>query len=103
MLQKASGISVSGITALWPFEATSGQNIVEVRTQYPRLGMFGGLDKKALITGTREAIDAELEAKVPFMLERGGYIPLLDHNASPDISWESYAYYRQRLSEMVLG
>ena len=93
----------AGITALWPFEATSGQNIVEVRTQYPRLGMFGGLDKKALITGTREAIDAELEAKVPFMLERGGYIPLLDHNASPDISWESYAYYRQRLSEMVLG
>ena len=92
----------AGITALWPFEVTSGQDIVEVRKEYPRLGIFGGLDKKVLIAGSREGIDAELESRVPFMLEQGGYIPLLDHNASPDISWESYAHYRRRLNQLVM-
>ena len=93
----------TGVNALWPFEVTNGQSIVEVRQEHPDLAIFGGLDKKALISGSREEIDRELESKVPFMLERGGYIPLLDHNASPDISLESYAYYRRRLNEMVLG
>ncbi len=93
----------TGVTALWPFEVTSGQSIVEVRKEFPRLGIFGGLDKKALISGSCDQIDRELDSKVPFMLAHGGYIPLLDHNASPDISLESYAYYRRRLNQMVLN
>jgi uroporphyrinogen decarboxylase len=93
----------AGITAIWPFEVTNGQNIVEVRKAFPELGIFGGLDKKTLISGSREQIDRELDTKVPFMLGHGGYIPLLDHNASPDISLDSYAHYRRRLTEMVLS
>jgi len=47
-----------------PFECTSGQNIVDIRKQYPR----------------EKAIDKKLDSKVPFMLEHGGYIPTIDHN-----------------------
>ena len=86
---------------MMPFEVTSGQDIREIRDAFPRLGMWGGLDKKALIEGP-EAIDRELDSKVPFMLKRGGYIPLCDHSVAPDISWNNYLYYRKRLNEMIL-
>jgi uroporphyrinogen decarboxylase len=49
----------------------------------------------------RQAIDAELEAKVPFMLERGGYIPHVDHMVPPDVSWEHFKYYRKKLNQLI--
>ena len=49
----------------------------------------------------KDAIDAELEAKLPFMLEKGGYIPHIDHAVSKDISFENFSYYRQKLREIV--
>jgi hypothetical protein len=35
------------------------------------------------------------------MLKQGGYIPCLDHYVHPDVSWASFAYYRQRLCDMI--
>jgi hypothetical protein len=91
-----------GVTGLFPFEVTAGMNIVEVRKSFPRLQIIGGLDKTKVAAG-RQAIDEELEAKVPFMLEQGGYIASLDHSVPPDISWENFVYYRTRLQEMILA
>ena len=90
----------SGVTGLHPFEVTNGQNIVEVRQAFPRFQIFGGLDKQAIAAG-REATDRELEAKLPFMLRHGGYIPYVDHAVSPDISWQNFLYYRGRVREYI--
>ena len=84
-----------------PFEVTNGQDIVEIREAFPRFQIFGGLDKKAAVAG-KAAIDRELEAKLPFRLRQGGYIPYTDHYVSPDISWENFLYYRRRVNEIVL-
>jgi uroporphyrinogen decarboxylase len=89
-----------GITGLYPWEVTSGQNIVEVRRAFPRLQISGGLDKKALIAGPA-AIDRELESKVPAMLHSGGYIPTIDHGLPADVSWDSFVYYRRKLDEIM--
>ncbi len=89
-----------GVTTIYPFEVAAGMDIVAVRKAFPGLGITGGLDKRALIKG-REAIDRELESKVPFMLEQGGYIPNIDHMASPDISLENFKYYRRKLKEKI--
>jgi predicted TIM-barrel fold metal-dependent hydrolase len=35
------------------------------------------------------------------MLEQGGYIPNIDHMASPDISLENFKYYRRKLKEII--
>ena len=43
---------------------------LEIGKQYPRLQIWGGLDKRALAHGP-EAIDAELERVIPSMRERG--------------------------------
>lgn len=89
----------AGITALYPMEVQAGMDIVEVRKAWPHLRVLGGLDKRALALD-RQAIDRELETKLPFMFASGGYIPYADHLIPPDVPWENYRYYRRRLSEV---
>jgi hypothetical protein len=88
-----------GATGCYPFEVQSHMDVVALRRQYPCLLMQGGIDKKALAAG-RQAIDCELEAKVPVALV-GGYIPHVDHGVPPDVSWENFCYYRRKLDAML--
>ena len=88
-----------GVTALYPFEVQSHMDVAEIRRQYPRLALQGGIDKKALAAG-KEAIDRELERRVPAMLANG-YIPHVDHATPPDVSFENFSYYRRKLDAML--
>ena len=90
-----------GVTGILPFEVTAGMNVVDVRKAFPHLQIIGGLDKRPVALG-KSQIDAELEAKIPFMLKHGGYIPSLDHSVPPDVSWDNFCHYRNRLKEMIL-
>jgi hypothetical protein len=38
----------------------------------------------------------------PFMLKSGGYIPHLAHSVPPDISFDNFNYYRQKLNNIIL-
>jgi len=89
-----------GVTVVYPFEVAAGMDVVEVRKAFPKLGIIGGLDKRAVAQG-KEAIDRELEAKVPFMLQHGGYIPSIDHMVSLDVSFENFKYYREKLKQIL--
>jgi len=89
-----------GVTVIYPFEVAAGMDVVEVRKAFPNLGMVGGIDKRALVEG-KEAIDRELERRVPFMLEHGGFIPTIDHMVSRDVSFENFKYYREKLNQML--
>lgn len=89
-----------GVTAIYPYEAAANMDVIEVREQYPNLQMIGGIDKRAVIQGP-EAIDAELERKIPPMLQRGGFIPYIDHHVPPDISLGNFIYYRKKLQSLI--
>ncbi len=91
-----------GVNVLYPFEVAAGMDITEVRRAFPKLGIMGGIDKMAVIR-SKEAIDRELESKVSFMLKSGGYIPTIDHVVPPDISFDNFRYYRQKLDRLVKG
>jgi uroporphyrinogen decarboxylase len=89
-----------GITAMYPWECTNGQDIRDIRKKYgKKLGIIGGLDKKALSSG-KEAIKQEVQAKVPLMMKLGGYIPSLDHSVPPDVPYRNYLYYWELIREM---
>ena len=90
-----------GVTIMYSLEPQAGMDVVELRKSFPKLGLMGGMNKKVLAQG-RQAIDEELDRKIPFMLSRGGYIPHLDHQAPPDISWADFKYYREKLNAMIL-
>jgi len=88
-----------GVTALEPFEGNAGMDVREVRKAFPNLAILGGVDKTKLSLG-KEAIDAELE-KVEWMLGCGGYVPHVDHQVPPDVSWDNFKYYRQKLNRLI--
>ena len=90
----------AGVTGMFPFEVQSGMDIVEVRRQFPRLLIQGGLDKTKIARG-KAAIDVELETKLPPLLLQGGYIPFMDHLVPPDVSWENFVYYRERVNWFI--
>jgi hypothetical protein len=88
-----------GMDAMSPFEVASGCDVVEIGRRHPDLAIFGGIDKRVLASG-RAAIDAHLEAILPVMRARGGYIPTSDHGVPAEVPYEDYLYYRKRCVEL---
>ena len=88
-----------GVDIVFPWETQFGLDIKKVRQEYPAMGMMGGLNKHVL-EFSREEMDKELE-KVPYMLERGYYIPCLDHGVTNEVSWDNYRYFYEKLKEMI--
>jgi uroporphyrinogen decarboxylase len=83
----------AGVTCFWPLEQASGMDPVRLRKKFGKdLTLCGGLCKMEIAKG-RKAIEKELYAKIPPLLELGGYIPHIDHAVHPDISYDDFQYY----------
>jgi hypothetical protein len=90
----------AGINILYPFEPQSGMDVLQVRRTYGQdLRIWGGIDKRVLAQG-REAIDAELTRVAPLVAE-GGYVPFPDHSLPPDVDYEDYCYFMERLPTIL--
>ena len=89
----------AGVDITFPWETQFGLDMIDVRRKFPELGIIGGINKSALAFG-RDAIDRELE-KVPFLLQSGRYIPALDHETPPEVSWDDFQYFCHRLRELI--
>ena len=89
----------AGVNYLYPMEVAGGCDMNVMRDAYPTLGMMGGIDKRALAAGPA-AIDAEL-ARIRPAMEKGRYIPDLDHLVPDDVSWDNYCYYAEALKRLV--
>ena len=89
-----------GFNTMWPCEAFCGMHVAELRKQYGRDMRFAGNIGIRAVAAGKEAIDREIETKVLPLLDEGGYIPTLDDQAPPEISWDHYSYYVNRLREL---
>ena len=90
-----------GINYIWPMEVVAGNDVVALRKKYGKDLIIGGaIDKRALLKG-KEAIREEVMSKVPFLLEKGGYFPSIDHEVPPDVTFENYCYYTNTLREVA--
>ncbi len=88
-----------GVDGMLPFEVAAGMDIRAIREQYPDLIIAGGIDKREIAKG-RDAIDRELEGKMPWMFARGGYLPSMDHHVPPEVAYEDFRYYVTRVQEL---
>jgi len=83
----------SGVNWITPCEVAAKMDVVALRKQYGRdLCLAGGVDKRALAQDC-QAIQAELLAKLPPLLETGGFIPMLDHTVPPDVPYANFLFY----------
>lgn len=89
----------AGVTAMLPFEVHCGMDVVKVREMFPDLAIMGGIPKSSIPKG-RAAIDEFLKP-VEKVLKTGGYIPFGDHFIPPEVPFEEFAYYRNRLNELI--
>ncbi|MHB1461205.1 MAG: uroporphyrinogen decarboxylase family protein [Armatimonadota bacterium] len=89
-----------GITGILPMEGMAGVNPVELRKEYPRLQMIGGIDKLVVEKGG-DIMRQEVEGKVNFLKQTGGYIPSCDHSVHPGMSYAVYQDYLKTLKRAI--
>ena len=91
----------AGVTALYPYEVQSGNDVGRMLDAHPTLGAIGGLDKRVMSQG-REAIEREME-KAQELIRKGRFIPGPDHFVLSDVTFEAYRYFMRRLREVVMS
>lgn len=91
-----------GFDCLWACEVnTASMDYRSLRKEFGRgLRLIGGIDLDVLREG-RDAIQREVEEKVPPLLAQGGYVPLADGRVREDIPFENYTFYRQLLEKVT--
>jgi hypothetical protein len=89
----------AGVTGMYPFEWHCGMDVVKVRKQYLGLQLLGGIPKSEIQLG-KKRIDEILEP-VDFVLKTGGYIPFGDHLIPPEVDFENFTYYRNKLNHII--
>jgi len=92
----------AGVNAFYPFECKAGMDIVKLRKQYgKKFASIGGIEKFTLSDQmTEKDMTEEIDRKVTPMFELGGYIPMLDHSAPPNISYKRFMRFLEYIREL---
>ncbi|MGP8330453.1 MAG: uroporphyrinogen decarboxylase family protein [Methanosarcinaceae archaeon] len=89
----------AGINCMFPIEAAH-TNVFQLREEFGEdVLLFGAVDKIILAQGPT-AIDRHLE-ELGRLVERGGFIPCVDHRVPPDVSLENYRYYLEKKQDIL--
>lgn len=90
----------AGINCMFPIEVgTWGADPVAMRKEYGRdLLLMGGFGK-VILSRSKEAIDREIERLTP-LVQEGGFIPMPDHRVPPDVPYDHYLHYVERIREV---
>jgi len=90
-----------GVNFPWPLEVAAGMDGIALRKKYGKNIVIGGnIDKRVFLKG-KDAIREEVMAKVPYLVETGGYFPCLDHVVPPDVPLDGFRYYLNLLREIA--
>lgn len=93
----------SGINGISPIEVNAGMDVVKLRKEYGKdLCMMGGINK-VLLTNDKKAIEEEVRHKIVPIIDKGGYIPTIDHLVPPDVSFENFKYYLDLKGKALSG
>lgn len=93
----------AGVNCMHPMEPAANMDIVDIRSTYgDRLAFYGGIDKHVL-RKSKDEITAELERKIPPLLNTGGCIFALDHRIPNGTPLENYRFYIKKVWELIEG
>ena len=84
----------SGMDCLQAIEIKAGMDLLRIHKMYgDKIALMGGIDVRALYSNDKEKIDAELEAKIPTVMQGYGYIAHSDHSIPKTVEYETYKYF----------
>jgi len=81
----------AGVDGILPLERQAGTDVNQLTEQYPDFLFVGGFDKMVMKHG-KDAMEKELERILP-AIKRGNFLPSVDHQTPPDVSYEQYLDY----------
>jgi len=88
------GMVESGIDCLQVIEVKAGMDPLRIKRNFGgRLSLCGGMDARNLVANDRDAIRAELHAKIPALMKGSGYILHSDHSIPTDCEYETYRFF----------
>ncbi len=91
----------AGLDCLQAMEVKAGMDLVDLKKKYGRhLSFFGGMDVRTMVANDRDAIQAELDRKLPVAMAGSGYILHSDHSIPNQVEYETYKFFLERGLEM---
>ena len=91
------GLLEAGMDCLQVIEVKAGMDLLRLyRTYGERLSFMGGIDVREIISNDRARIDRELEAKLPIVKQRYGFVLHSDHSIPNTVDYGTYRYFVER-------
>ncbi len=88
------GLVEAGMDCLQVMEVKAGMDPVRIKRDFgDRIALCGGMDARNLVANDREAIGRELAAKIPVLMDGGGYILHSDHSIPDTCDYETYRFF----------
>ena len=91
------GMIEAGMDCLQAMEVKAGMDLPRLKRLYgDRIAFMGGLDVRTMVANDLDAVEAELQAKLPVAMEHSGYILHSDHSIPPQVNYDTYRYFLRR-------
>lgn len=85
------GLVEAGIDCLQVMEVKAGMDCCRIKRNFgDRLALCGGMDVRHLTRNDIPGLKAELEAKMPVVMDGSGYILHSDHSIPDQVEYETY-------------
>jgi hypothetical protein len=89
----------AGLAGVLPLERQAGVDIAKLRQAHPRMRFIGHYDKMVMNKG-EAAIRGEFARLLP-TAAKGGFIPSVDHQTPPGVSYTEYQVYLRAYREFA--
>ncbi|MHB1454160.1 MAG: uroporphyrinogen decarboxylase family protein [Saccharofermentanales bacterium] len=84
----------AGIDALQSMEVKAGMDTLRIFENWgDRLTLIGGMDARTLETNDKEIVKAELDKKLPILMQNNGYVFHSDHSISDKVEYETFEFF----------
>ncbi len=92
------GLIDAGMDCLQAMEVKAGMDMPRLAERFGgKISFCGNIDIRVIASNDRKAIDAELEKKIPPVLDAGsGYILYSDHSIPPEVEHDTLKYFFER-------
>ena len=88
------GMIESGMNCLQAIEVKAGMDLLRIYKNFGDVISFmGGIDVRVLFTNDIKQVDRELEAKIPIVKGKYGYVLHSDHSIPNNIDYNTYRYF----------
>lgn len=95
------GMLEAGIDCLQVIEVKAGMDLLKLYQNYGDvLSFMGGIDVRVMYNNDKSEIDRELEAKIPVVKGKYGYVLHSDHSIPSNVTHDTYNYFLKKGMEL---